>query len=611
MRTTARSSGRPGSLSSLRSSSERMRLKPSLVDIRPRSRAPHVCIRDAEMSRHKPRDDILQAARQLESLLDPGKLGKFNWFEAIEVIALVKPSSGEKATARNVFSIYVAEPGEPPPFDPSKSSLTEKLMNISRLEGWGFGVMKRVVQPSELIASIRQYGNSGVWQPAGQEVLQVGQLVAAPQAFCPSNPNRAFLNAVLKNNFWGGSYVVELKDQSKTTLAEIAENDKMFEDLSDWLNAMLPIDLSRVPDRLGHVLFQVPAQSLIAQFRSRPNNSLQLNMAWHPEITAREASGEYRVEEDGLVIAMERFSFPEGIGNLSVPTASGELRFSVWDDKEDVLLSATSRRISDGRVSVESYMRTEIEQPRRFKSVGAGKALENHVVQLMEPMEGWRKYKQPRRIQEVDWQARRALKARMKQLVDSRKFVQYGVSRSPPAGEHQRALSDLRQLIRTASKGAIYLWDPYLSANDILNTLAFCKDAGTDLRGLTSSSASKLSSDDDEEGDGSDMESTSAREDWIKAQAEVLDTAFTGPSNMKLEYRVSWGLHRRFHDRFLMFPGLGRSRTRVWSLGASVNHIGFQHCIVQEVDYPEPVLQAFQDFWDESSRVDHLIWKYS
>jgi hypothetical protein len=80
---------------------------------------------------------------------------------------------------------------------------------------------------------------------------------------------------------------------------------------------------------------------------------------------------------------------------------------------------------------------------------------------------------------------------------------------------------------------------------------------------------------------------------------------------MKLEFRMSWGIQGSFHDRFLIFPGLGRGRTRVWSLGASINHIGAQHCIVQEVTYPEPVLQAFQGFWEQSNRPEHLIWKYS
>jgi hypothetical protein len=109
---------------------------------------------------------------------------------------------------------------------------------------------------------------------------------------------------------------------------------------------------------------------------------------------------------------------------------------------------------------------------------------------------------------------------------------------------------------------------------------------------------------------GADGAPSFAREAWIAEQKTRLDTAFIGDANLKLEYRMSWGVHGGFHDRFLIFPSLGRARTRVWSLGASINHIGSQHCIVQEVEYPEMVLDAFQRFWDDCAKPTHLIWKY-
>lgn len=154
-----------------------------------------------------------------------------------------------------------------------------------------------------------------------------------------------------------------------------------------------------------------------------------------------------------------------------------------------------------------------------------------------------------------------------------------------------------------------------MSANDILNTLAFCTDAGTQLWGLTSAKPSKMRPDysDDVDDDSTEANPADATErvKWITAQHEVLSKAFTGSPSMTLEFRMSWGIQRSFHDRFLIFPGLGLGRTRVWSLGASINHIGAQHCIVQEVTYTEPVLQAFQSFWNQSAKAEHLIWKYS
>jgi len=565
------------------------------------------------MNQSKRRENMLDTVTRLKELLEPGLLGSYTWFEAVEVIAFSSTQATSEVLVRNIFSIYVAEPGERPP-EPEKIFLDKKSINIKDLNGWSFRVTKRPVGIIELLACIKHYGHTGVWIPPDQKALQVGELAAAPAMFCPPDSHTEVpLNAVLKNNFWSGSYVIELKDEGKSTLIDLVREDALFEELSDWLTTMLPLNIARVPDRIGDVLIQIPSSVLIAKFKRPPGMPVDLRMAWHPEIAARPVVGEYRVEQDGLITSLARFQFPVGAASLDIPSASGDLRFSVWDTQKQLLLAATAPFYAHGGKSrVESYMRIGIEQPRRFRVKGLADTVEMYEIGLTEPAGGWRGHLQPRRPVEVDWRARRELKARMTQLMKSLRFMQFGNGNASPQEEHQRALKNIRQLIQTASQGAIYLWDPYLSANDVLNTLAFCKDAGTELWGLTSAKSSKKGVSDDKNGDGTeDIEVTTEREAWIKAQQDTLDKAFIGPSNMKLEFRMSWGIQGSFHDRFLIFPGLGRDRTRVWSLGASINHIGAQHCIVQEVAYPEPVLQAFKAFWDQSNQPEHLIWKYS
>lgn len=565
------------------------------------------------MDHSKRRKNMFDAAAALKELLEPGLLGNYTWLEAIEVIAFSPTQADSEAFVRNIFSIYVAEPSEQPS-DSKQIFLDKKSKKLKGLDGWSFRVTKRSVGIAGLLVCIEHYGRTGVWIPPDQKALQVGRLVATPPMFCPPNSHTEVpLNAVLKNNFWSGSYVIELKDEDKSALTDLVRKDALFEELSEWLTKMLPLNIARVPDRIGDVLFQIPSSALIAEFQPCPGMPVDLRMAWNPEIAVRPVVGEYRVEQDGLIAFLARFEFPVGAANLDIPTTSGALRFSVWDTQKQLLLAAKAPRLaSDGKWRVESYTRAGIEQPRRFKVKGPANTVETHEIGLMEPVGGWRSHRQPRRLEEVDWRARRELKAQMKQLVASRRFVQYGNGNASPQEEHRRALEDIRQLIRTASQGAVYLWDPYLSANDILNTLAFCTDAGTELWGLTSVKSSKKGFSNNENDDGTeDIDMTSVREAWIRDQKDTLDTAFIGPSNMKLEFRMSWGIQGSFHDRFLMFPGLGRGRTRVWSLGVSINHIGAQHCIVQEVAYPEPVLQAFKAFWDQSNQPEHLIWKYS
>jgi hypothetical protein len=72
-----------------------------------------------------------------------------------------------------------------------------------------------------------------------------------------------------------------------------------------------------------------------------------------------------------------------------------------------------------------------------------------------------------------------------KAAAEALRFVQYGGSNKDRNAEQARALGDLRMLInRHGGKGA-WLWDPYLSGTDLLNTLFFSPMANAELRGLT------------------------------------------------------------------------------------------------------------------------------
>lgn len=579
---------------------------------------------------------LRQAAAVLRGLIEPGLLGRFTWFDAVEVFRFDKTEDCEPGVACNVFSIFVAEAGDPSAAP--TSFFRSKLKTIRGLPASRFGVIRRPITPEQLLAAIEFYATNEVWQPVDTRPLQVGKLWARSDLFCPADTSTEVpLNGVLKNNFWGGAYVVELADDIKEGVRELVTNNSMLEEFSEWLMTIVPLDIARVPDRIGNIIFQVPSMGVIADFRRRPEKPVELKLAWQRELTSRPVSGDYRVEQDGLIVSAARFDYPVGQAQLNVPMVAGDIRFSVWDNHKNLLLAASSQpNASDGRYSLHTTTSVKSDNPRRWiSSLGPCDTTEDHEIPIMEPMGDWRSTAQRPRPQEVNWRARRQLLNKMKQLVDRRKFVQYGADGSNPAEEHRRALGDIRALIRNINQGAVYLWDPYLSSNDILNTLAFCPDAGTELRALTAGKQAPqkaekqeeplvcsncgVSSDTDAPGESATNQNAktdspahpiSAREKWIAEQRSTLDTAFVGDAKMKLEYRITGGFQSDFHDRFLIFPGLGRARSRVWSLGTSINHIGTLHCILQEVEYPEMVVEAFQQFWDRCSKQSHLIWNY-
>ncbi|MBL8501084.1 MAG: hypothetical protein JNL77_10975, partial [Nitrosomonas sp.] len=122
---------------------------------------------------------MLDTVTGLKELIEPGLLGNYTWFEAIEVIAFSLPVATGETLVRNIFSIYVAESGEPYP-EPKQPFLNQKSKKLKKLKGWNFGVTKRPLQITKLLECIEHYGRTGVWIPRDQKALQVGELVAAP-----------------------------------------------------------------------------------------------------------------------------------------------------------------------------------------------------------------------------------------------------------------------------------------------------------------------------------------------------------------------------------------------------------------------------------------------
>nr|WP_258189108.1 VPA1262 family N-terminal domain-containing protein [Stutzerimonas kunmingensis] len=220
------------------------------------------------------------------------------------------------------------------------------------------------------------------------------------------------------------------------------------------------------------------------------------------------------------------------------------------------------------------------------------------------------------------WTERRMSDTEIQRLVGLKHFVQYGGSIRGEA-EHQRAMADIRDLVNMNGEDAIYLWDPYLSSADILGTLFHCQHVGSELRALTSSKAFerkdqfelKFCESCKQEPPNILAEEIgepeiTTRERWVNAQNSLLSGSIEGPARIKLEFRISFGPKGwPFHDRFLMFPKKNGNSPEVWSLGASVNHLGATHAIVQKVAHPQPVIDAFEDLWARIDSNEHLVWK--
>ncbi len=155
-------------------------------------------------------------------------------------------------------------------------------------------------------------------------------------------------------------------------------------------------------------------------------------------------------------------------------------------------------------------------------------------------------------------------------------------------------MEDIRYLLNRFGEDGVFLWDPYLSADDLLNTLFYIKYWNADLRAIT---------------EGNAIPGQTSPASFVEAQRAILYGAQSNLRGLRLEYRIRTGQAGwAFHDRFLIFPR-DKAGALAWSLGTSANSLGKQHHILQQVDDGQLVADAFNDLWNQLYLPEHLVWK--
>lgn len=564
---------------------------------------------------HQARDSQKQAFPYLVRLLEPGVIGNYEWFEVIEVGC----SFGENFL--NVFSIYVAIDGPPTARQAPSPFLNGKDRKIPRINGYSFGVSRRYVTVEEFLNAIKRFDENGKLETSTPPLSHGLLRVSSPAFYAPDGTQQVPLNRVLKNNFWNGSHVIELADSKKDGLQFLLSDVKAIAALGVWVRKFIAIDIASVADRLGNIIIQLPVSSISANFSGAQDNSIAITLAWHPNVEHRRVSGSIELGFDEAIVAYGQQELTEGDNFIVADTTNRPFRGFVWDMEKNVLLAAYPPTIFIGGGGIGGSVSSVGSLTRVFHELDSAGGRVRREIALRSVERVWSSGARSLRPNGA-WTERRISDTEIQKLVKLKHFVQYGGSVGGEA-EHQRAMADIRDLVNMHGEDAVYLWDPYLSSSDILVTLFHCQHAGSELRALTSSKAFERKDQVElkfcesckqeppnilaEEIGESNI---TTRERWVKAQNSLLSGSIEGPARIKLEFRVSFGPKGwPFHDRFLIFPKKNGNPPEAWSLGASVNHLGATHAIVQKVAHPQPVIDAFEDLWARIGSEEHLVWQ--
>lgn len=182
---------------------------------------------------------------------------------------------------------------------------------------------------------------------------------------------------------------------------------------------------------------------------------------------------------------------------------------------------------------------------------------------------------------------------------------------------HKRALSDVQAIMNTDllwDLEEINLIDPYLSANDILDTVVYSQKENIRIRCLTdlhtinkNEEARKEILPDDNSGNPpqeATPENTTNETKFETAKKQFrkeLEEALGADCDLNLTFRTVYANYgSKFHDRYLILR-YHFNKTRVWSLGASVNSLGKSHHIIQIVESPTLIEDFFDKVWSETT----------
>lgn len=561
-----------------------------------------------------------QLLDELKRLLKPGVIGFYESFEVTEILGFQKDG-----TATNFFSLIVAEPGSPP-----EGTVTPECLTPERIELKGshykFGVFRFRVPIQFIVDVLERFARTGEWQ-TGPKPLRVGKLApVTPQFVHPDFNDPHPWNSVLKNNFYEGSHILELFDTSKDAARFLLRDSRLLAELSQQIRSIVPMDIDGLSDRLGNIAIQMPVTVISTGVRGSPVGDQSVRLAWHEMAAPRPLRISCEIYGDSTVDAFD--SKPVGLppikaedSTFKLRTPGGGARTYVWDDMNQVLLSASPIQtfVLMAGISMHATSIDDPGEPKRLFSVpvkGAEARLEEVALKRIDkPHFVGSPPERPRE----PWRSERIFKLSLRQLRDRKEFVQYGQF---TGRERKEAIADVHWLLEKHGTFGAWLWDPFLNADDVLQTLFFSPHRDSDLRALSNGKTFESPGDDEEDdseqstGDAApspgDVQAAQAVDNsiaWKKEQHGLLEANCGNRVGLKLEFRLRRkGAGWKFHDRFLIFPQED-GRALAWSLGTSVNSLGTSHHILQKVSNGELVQNAFLALWDRLEAEHYKVWK--
>ena len=447
---------------------------------------------------------------EYELLVKKGNIGIYNSCEVTELVIM------ESNKIYNLYTICVFQEKNVTP-DKDKYDRFCKKINLDECS---ICIFQYELTLAEIKENFEKLIHEYKWisNRKGEYSVKDNDLRRLNKQFIPSIDNNR-LNHVLKNNFYSGSYILEFFDEKKK-FDFLTEDEEHFEKISKKINKRLPINLFKVRDRLGNFIFQFPVNivNIKTKVASDSWESINFNLDWHSLI--KNQSPECILEVDSTLDNNHiGTNFEEYDGNdfqeVNAGNVDSLVNIKIWRKNPRLLLYSDSSHYIK---SIGLSMSIGTHNKRYFMNDG-----EMEFISLNS-----KDFESSVKNQEYYQYIENSMGIKEKELLEKTlSFKQY-----TPFKDKSEGIGDLRRLIRENGKNGVYLWDPFLSFKDIVNTLFYCPFEGVALKALESKKLNK---------------------DELDNQKDLFSNLNSNFKGLNLEFRIQQS--KKAHDRFLIFPG--------------------------------------------------------
>ena len=458
---------------------------------------------------------------------------------------------------------------------------------------------------------------NSIWSYTDSNAKNVHQIDGAfptlPKFVANNDPTGSYYSNVIPlekslygSNFLGSYYVFEIYARGEHLKELLLDKDvrKIQEILRE---CKLNYRLDELPDRIGNIVCKFDIETLrttpkrlgehgmVYSFELTPEIAHDMNLHLHIEQEHDRLLYEY-VDESFCLHPGE--SIEKGVEpnqcKTTLTVSDAESRLILFRAVADqAVYSSYYGQITPGVIVAHSV--------RQYRTVKVGD--KEYTV----PLNGVEMVGEPPLLVEMADAEERQQKWQDAFFKDQKYLcVYYG-------GQHDEALRDIRTIINNQllwDLDEVRIVDPYLSPNDILSTVAFCEKPGIRVCCLTD--IHTISHNKDAKAEILTDATRDAAFDKIRNSFQKeLEDGFGQETDLRLSFRTVHGNNgSRFHDRYLILK-YQLNKTRVWSLGTSVNSVGKRHHIVQIVESPILIDNFFDEEWSKTDTNKCKIYEYS